>query len=117
MTRKELGQLGEAYARRYLEKQGYVIQETNWRRRRAEIDIIAKQEEILVFIEVKTRTSELFGGPTGTLTERQQKLISSAAADYMREVGHDWEIRFDIIGILLEETGDFKLEHVEDAFF
>lgn len=117
MTRKEIGQLGESYALRHLDKLGYKILETNWRRRRAEIDIIAKQEEILVFVEVKTRTSDLFGGPTGTITARQQQLISSAAGDYMRQIGHDWEIRFDIIGILIEETGDYKLEHIEDAFF
>lgn len=117
MTPKETGSLGEAYAQRYLLKQGYAILETNWRKHRAEIDIIAKDGDILVFVEVKTRSSDYFGGPSTTLTDKQKRLISSAAGSYMREINHDWEIRFDLIAILLEDNGDYRLEHLPDAFF
>lgn len=115
--RQKTGALGESYARQHLKTLGYRILETNWRRRRAEIDIIAKDGEVLVFVEVKTLTNDYLGGPTSRLTPRQQSLISSAAGDYMRQSGHEWEIRFDLIGVFIEETGDYKLEHVKDAFF
>ncbi|MEL6140005.1 MAG: YraN family protein [Bacteroidota bacterium] len=111
------GQLGEEYAVRYLKNLGWTVLERNWRRRKAEIDIIARSGDILVFIEVKTRTSRLFGEPSSFVGPRQIELISAAASAYMESINHDWEIRFDIISILIEETGDYQLEHIEDAFF
>ena len=59
----EIGQTGELRARRFLEEKGYKVAETNWRYRRAEIDLICWDEGILVFVEVRTRTSEEFGRP------------------------------------------------------
>lgn len=111
------GSQGEAYARRHLEQRGYRILEQNWRRRRTEIDLIAMQEDILVFVEVKTRQQDYFGGPTGEVNDQQRQRITAAAAAYMEQIGHDWEIRFDIIGILLHPNGDYKLEHIEDAWW
>lgn len=105
-------------AKQYLEKKGYQIEATNWRYSRAEIDIIAKQDEILVFVEVKTRSYNYYGEPSDSVGTHKETLIMDAAQRYMESVGHDWEVRFDIISIILRGSGDCeKLEHFEDAFY
>ena len=101
-----------------LESENYKILARNWRYSRAEIDIIAKQEDILVFIEVKTRTSEYYGKPEDAVSSYKEGLILDAAQRYMEQIGHDWEIRFDIISIIVTASGDLKkLDHYQDAFF
>ena len=114
-TRKT-GDRGEQMAVELLQAKGYQILERNWRFSRAEIDIIAKQKDILVFIEVKTRSTALFGEPEEFLTSKQESLITDAAAVYMEQIGHDWEIRFDIISITLQPPQPI-IRHFEDAFF
>ena len=115
-THIELGNRGESLAEKYLLENGYQILERNWRFSRAEIDIIAKDGEILVFVEVKTRSSELFGKPEESVSPRKEALLKDAAAVYMEQIGHDWEIRFDIISFLI--TGDtYSYKHYKDAFF
>ena len=114
---KEVGKIGEELARRYLEEQGFRILETNWRYRRAEIDLIAMDGAVLVFVEVKTRGSDAFGKPEEFVTSHKEKLIVDAAIAYMESIGHDWELRFDIIAILYRNDNDYQLEHFPDAFF
>ncbi len=113
----ETGRYGEALAVAFLKKKGFRILETNWRFSKAEIDIIAKEKEVLVFVEVKTRSSDFFGKPEDFITKRKEQLIADAASIYMKKIGHDWEIRFDIISILLKNQKDYSIEHFEDAFF
>ena len=112
-----IGRQGELLAKNYLKDKGYQILEQNWRRGRAEIDLIARDGEALVFIEVKTRSTDFFGRPDSFFSPRQAALISSAAAAYMEEIGHDWELRFDVISIILYPGGRYELEHIVDAFF
>ncbi len=112
----EIGKRGEQLALNFLRNQGYQILETNWRYSRAEIDIIARKEGILVFVEVKTRTAAAFGPPEAFVSAKQERLIANAAAVYMEQIGHDWEIRFDIIGVLLSQS-ETSIKHFEDAFF
>ena len=109
------GKLGEHIAVDYLTTLGYSILARNWRFHRAEIDIVAKQEDVLVFIEVKTRKTEGFGPPEAFVSAYKERLIVDAASAYMDEIGHDWEIRFDIIGILLQSPP--LINHITDAFF
>jgi len=116
-TKKELGQRAETLAVDYLRKKSYVIRERNWRFSRAEIDIIAQKEEVLVFIEVKMRSYNYYGNPEEFVTEKQQALIQEAASQYMEQIGHDWEIRFDIIAILWEDHKEASINHYQDAFF
>lgn len=116
-TAQTTGKLGEDITCRYLEKKGYRILERNWRYRRAEIDIIAKHGAALVFIEVKTRGSDYYGKPSAFFTPKQASLIATAASLYMEEIDHDWEVRFDLVSILLDPQGNYKLEHIEDAYF
>lgn len=113
----ELGELGEKLAANYLTANGYTILARNWRVNRAEIDIIARMDETLIFVEVKTRSSDYFGAPEEFVTKRKKRLLASAAAAYMQQEGHEWAFRFDIISIVMKLGNAPKLEHYEDAFF
>ena len=113
----DIGNAGEQLARTFLEQKGYVILETNWRYKRAEVDIIAKEGEVLVFIEVKTRSTDAFGKPEEFITPYKENLLIAAAAAYMEQIGHEWAIRFDIISIIYRSAQHFQMEHFEDAFF
>lgn len=112
-----LGNKGEDIAVQFLELKGYTIAARNWRYRRAEIDIIAKKDEKLIFIEVKTRSSDAFGDPEAFVTPKKQELISRAAGAYILQVQHDWLIRYDVIAILCNADGTHQITHFEDAFF
>ena len=112
----ELGHQGERIAKDYLIKKGYQILETNWRFSRAEIDIIAMDGQVLVIVEVKTRSTAFFGEPELAVNQHKQQLISDAANAYMEQINHEWEVRFDIISILLQED-KYSIKHFEDAFF
>ena len=84
----------------FLKQNGFEIIERNWRHRRAEIDIIAKDNNVLVFVEVKYKSSGFFGKPEDTVKRRQKMLIADAAAAYTSKVGYEWAVRFDILGVL-----------------
>jgi putative endonuclease len=109
------GQQGEKLALDFLLRLGYDVLEVNWKARKAEIDIIAKDKDELVFIEVKTLSSE--NAPERAVTYRKQKLLVSAAVQYMEHINYDWKIRFDIIAINHKSNDDFTINHYEDAFF
>jgi len=111
------GKKGEVLALEYIKNKGYKILETNWRYRRSEVDIIAMDQKTLVFIEVKTRSSDYFGKPEIAVTNRKKKLLVDAGTAYMQEVDHTWEIRFDIIAIVLRSENDIEIQHFIDAFF
>lgn len=112
----EIGLAGEQYACTYLQKQGYTILEKNWRYQRAELDIICKKDRHLVFVEVKTRTSDYLGDPIEAVTRAKQKQLVKAADAYVKEYDGDPEIRFDIIGIIMNSK-ETRMEHLEDAFY
>ncbi|MBB4080185.1 putative endonuclease [Lewinella aquimaris] len=115
--RMKTGRRGEALARTYLLDKGYLVEAVNYRYRRTEIDIVAKHGDVLVFVEVKTRTSLAFGHPSIFFKREQQRRISRAASMYMEETGYDWEIRFDLIAIYLKSPEAYQLDHYEDVFF
>ncbi len=113
----ETGKIGEHLARTFLESKGFLILEVNWRYRKAELDLIAKDGETLVFIEVKTRSTDLFGQPTESISARKKQLLADAASAYIEQIGHDWAIRFDVISIIYKSAEHYTIEHFEDAFF
>ena len=113
----DLGRKGEEIAINFITKKGYQVLETNWRHRKAEIDIIAKLDEVLIFIEVKSRSSYVFGRPESFVDAKKQQLIADAASVYMDEVGHEWEVRFDIISVLFHNEAYQSIDHFKDAFF
>ena len=115
----DFGKKGEDLATEYLSSLGYSILERNWRYSKAEIDIIAREGSILVFVEVKTRSSEFYGQPEEFISDSQQELIFSAAQRYMEKINHDWEIRFDCISILIREKYELKnyeIKHIKDIY-
>jgi putative endonuclease len=112
----ELGKLGEEMAVEFLRKNGYEILETNWFFQKAEVDIIARKENTLAIIEVKTRSSIEFGLPQDFVSAKKIRLLVKAVDGYVVSNGLDVEVRFDIIAIS-KENGPFQITHLEDAFY
>ena len=113
----ETGKKGEALVVDFLVSIGYEILETNWRAGKAELDIIAKERETLVFVEVKTRSSYYFGAPEEFVTPKKERLLWRAAGAYMEKINYDQTIRFDIVSVVLTKTGEPDIVHFKDAFF
>jgi len=113
----DVGKTGEALAADWLSRHNYEILERNWRFSRAEVDIIARQGEALIFLEVKTRSSQRHGHPAAFVNLKKRRFLADAAQEYMRQVKHEWEFRFDIISVLFSPYGPPKIEHFPDAFF
>ncbi|MEY4902396.1 MAG: hypothetical protein RLZZ292_211 [Bacteroidota bacterium] len=118
-THNETGKQGEDLAVHYLEQQeGWVILERNWRYRRAEVDIIAREGTKLIFIEVKTRSYVYQGNqPEDYVSTAKETLMLAAAGAYMEKINYDWEVRFDILSVLLKKNGTYEIRHLKDAFF
>lgn len=112
----ELGKLGEEMAAEFLRKQGYEILHTNWMYQKAEIDIIARKENILAIVEVKTRSSTEFGLPQEFVKPKKIRLLVKAVNEYIEQNDLDAEARFDIISVY-RENGRYEIEHLQDAFF
>ena len=115
--RSAIGTEGEQLAANYLIAQGFKLLAQNWRAGRAEVDLIFRSEKLLVFVEVKTRAASYFGSPGSFLTKVQEARIGMAATAYCEEAGHEWEIRFDLIEVLLPPKGKPTLKHYPDAFY
>ena len=111
-----VGKRGEVIALEYLQKVGYEIIALNWRFQKAEIDIIAKDSNDLVIVEVKTRTSEEFENPKEAVTIAKQRRIVKAADAFIQENEIDLECRFDIVSILIIGK-KIEIEHIKDAFY
>ena len=111
----ELGKKGEQLAVDYLTKEGYKIEERNWRFQKAEIDIIASKQETIISIEVKTRSSKDFGNPQDFVNSKKIKLMVVAMNEYVLMKNLDIEVRFDIIAITKIKE-EFVINHIKDAF-
>jgi putative endonuclease len=113
----ELGLKGENIAVSYLKEKGLEILERNWRFRRAELDIIAMEGKTLVFVEVKTRSDDIFQRPEDAVNTSKRRQIIKAAIGYMDTIKHEWVIRFDIISVILRGGKEIQVEYIKDAFF
>ncbi len=111
------GRAGERLAGRFLRRKGYTIVETGFRMFRGEIDIIARDGPTLVFIEVKMRTSPLFGRPEESVTPAKQRQIRKVARGYLfqRRLG-ETPCRFDVISILKQGEAAPSIRHFKNAF-
>ena len=113
----QLGHAGETAAADYFLAHGFVVERQNYRHRRAEIDLIVRLgKQLLVFVEVKTRSTSQFGYPETFVTERKRQLFRLAAEQYQEEINWQGDIRFDILALTPTSTG-FHIEHFEDAFY
>ncbi|PSR54792.1 YraN family protein [Adhaeribacter arboris] len=110
------GETGEKMAATYLIEQGFTILAQNYRYRRAEIDIIAQKATLLLFVEVKTRTSNHHGFPEEAITQKKIDLFLLAAEEFIHQLNWQYEIRFDIIAISGCPPAPFQIHHIEDAF-
>ena len=116
MQKNTYGKKGEIIAANYLKKQKYKILEMNYKNKIGEIDIIAKDKNLLVFVEVKTRYSKLFGDPLEAINAQKQAKIRSVATKYLMEhkLIDKISIRFDAIAVLGDS--DYEIRHIKDAF-
>ncbi|UFH55710.1 YraN family protein [Spirosoma sp. KNUC1025] len=112
----ETGKHGEEEAVRYLLEKGYEIMARNYRYQHAEIDLIAKKEKLLVFVEVKARTNLSYGNPEEFVSYTKAKLVMKAAEHYV--FAHNWlhDLRFDIVAVTLAGN-ELRIKHIEDAFY
>jgi len=103
-------------ALRYLMERGYELVERNYRTRYGELDLILRDQNTLVFVEVKLRRGTGFGDPLEAVTHRKQTRIRALAERYLSEKEPDFDtLRFDVIGILVDK-GVPRVVHIEDAF-
>jgi len=112
----ELGKQGEEIATKYLLKLGYKVLDVNWRAGRNEIDIIAKDKDFLVIIEVKSRGSDTFMEPEEAVTREKQQSLIRAANAYIFRKNIMLETRFDIISII-HNKNETRVNHLKDAFY
>lgn len=114
---KESGRRGESLACELLEKQGYEIVKRNFRFGHGEIDIIAKKDGLLIFVEVKTRTNMEYGEPELAVTKSKQKQIIRIAKAYLyiNDI-HDIQCRFDVVAIMMANFNNPTINHIVNAF-
>ncbi len=111
---QQKGLYGERLAQEYLKQRNYTILSSRFRTRYGEADIIAKEGETLVFVEVKTRTSHAFGTPAAAVTANKQKHLTMAALAYLQQTGQmEAFCRFDVVEVDLA-NGD--VHHIANAF-
>ncbi|HRI15711.1 MAG TPA: YraN family protein [Verrucomicrobiota bacterium] len=111
------GRLGEEAARRELMRRGLKCLTTNFRSDHGEIDLIFRAEDCLVFVEVKTRSSEEWTRPAAAVNARKRRLLSLTAQDYLRRLPDPrvkW--RFDVVEVLLEDDAVHEIRHLVNAF-
>jgi putative endonuclease len=114
--RQQFGKKSESLAVRYLKKNGYKILEQNYRNKLGEIDIIAKEKNTLVFIEVKARKTHVFGNPKWSVTPKKQRKISMVALYYLKALKQTHvKARFDVVALSSEKDRP-RIEIIKNAF-
>lgn len=116
MDQQALGEYGEILAANHLQHYGYEILERNWRFGKIELDIVAKKDDQIIFVEVKTRENDYVGQPWEAVTIKKQKRIIKAADRYLVVNNISTDCRFDIISIIYNSKYS-NLEHIEEAFY
>ncbi len=111
------GRLGESAAADWLEERGFRIEARNYRCRAGEVDIVGWQRDSLVFVEVRSRRSALFGQPAESVDSVKQRRLVRAAALYLQRFGATPPpCRFDVIEVLTGKPGAPVIRHIPDAF-
>jgi len=112
---KLIGSKGEDIAAGFLKDKGYRIIERNYKTPIGEVDIIARDRDTIVFVEVKTRSSNIFGYPFEAVDARKQHKLKNLALLYMKQKKKDFAVRFDVLSIHIS-NGEKEIEHIMDAF-
>lgn len=114
---QKFGKKSESIAAKFLKKNGYKILHRNYRIKIGEIDIIAKENETIVFVEVKSGRTNFAGNPKGGVTLGKQKKISMVALYYLKTMKLlDQKARFDVVSIISNRTDPLKIELIKNAF-
>jgi len=116
-TNQNLGSKGEEIAANYLAEKGYKILHRNWHFGHKELDLVTKQNDTIVVVEVKTRSTNYWEEPKESVRRKKQKLIVEAADEYVRRYNLNCDVRFDIISIVINQWKPPEIEHIEDAFY
>lgn len=112
----DIGKEGESLARDYLISKGYNVIQTNWRWHHYELDIVAVFEDMLVVVEVKTRSADFLLSPEEAVDRRKRNRIVAAADAYVRRYNVVLPVRFDIVTVVKGENG-IEIDHIDDAFY
>ncbi|PUZ20135.1 putative endonuclease [Chitinophaga costaii] len=113
----DFGKKGEEIAAAFLERAGYTLLHHNWKAQRWEIDLIARHHNLLVFVEVKTRTASQFAWPESAVHHKKRQHLEAAAELFLDTFPEPYaDIRFDIIAITFTDAAQYELLHFEDAF-
>jgi putative endonuclease len=113
--KQELGRRGEALALAFYKEKGYTILEQNWQSNHLEVDLIVKNDEYIVFCEVKTRSGNALVEPQSSVTPQKQRNLIRAANHYVLKHRIALEVRFDVVAIILNGE-EHTLEHIPFAF-
>lgn len=120
IDKKLFGKFGEDAAAKYLVRRFYKIVERNYRKRSAEVDIIAKKGGVLCFVEVKTRSSCAFGTPKEAVDFKKQQKIILGAQNYLAQTNWQGEVRFDVAEVYARKTKfgfkTYKINYIKNAF-
>lgn len=113
LEKKLLGRFGEQIAKQYLEEHGYKILDQNYYTRYGEIDLICEKNKVIVFVEVKTRTSSVYGFPEEAVVRKKIKNLTAAGNKYMINKNNHWQI--DVVAIILSEKHGAKINHLKNC--
>ena len=111
----ELGKWGEDRAAEYLERKGYTIIERDWKSGRRDLDIVAKNGNVIVFVEVKTRRNSLYGQPEEAVDYRKLQSLQQAINHYIKFRQIRQEVRFDIISVVGTIGTEPDIQHIQDV--
>ena len=116
MSRSELGAEGERVAERFLKSKGLKVLERNYRTRLGEIDLVCREKRTIVFVEVKTRTSGLYGEGMEAVNARKQHKLHRLAQQYLQSYRlESADVRFDVLSVMFV-SGEPTIEHIPGAF-
>jgi len=116
-TPRDLGVLGERLAARHLEARGYAILRRNFRFGHREIDLIVRRDDVVAFVEVKTRAGPGYGHPLEAITALKRREVERVARHWLRRHGHPGTLyRFDAVSVALLRGGDPLIEHIPNAW-
>jgi putative endonuclease len=113
---KLLGNEGESLALQFLRRQGYDIIARNYKNPAGEIDIIAREDETIVFVEVKTRSNDTFAAPYESVNAAKKQKMKDVASLYLKKQKTELPARFDVISIICLQDGRKSIQHIRDAF-
>lgn len=115
-TTGDLGKTGEAMAQEYLEKLGFVFVDANWSCKLGEVDLIMRDRDELVFVEVRLRRPTSYGQGLDTVAAQKQRKLTNTAKFYQQKMDYWGYLRFDVVSIEYEEGQKPIIEHIKDAF-